>query len=977
MGKQRTTDRLGEIALAQGELFVIGGNRPIRLSDTEMVWYVVEGAVDVFVAEHSPGEPASDFKQLLRAGPGRLVFGVAEEEGGQSSIHVAKGLPDTHLRRIPRAAFADPQVAGQLTEQVEAWISDIAATIAREVVPRPRPERFLTAGEEVESASESVLTTRQGVIWVSCPDGNAAFLDTGEPTGDGPGLIPATVHSWIRLFRPSRLTVTSTQALAAKGALFAALAEFHRLALSADQLNRQLMLVDMANLQRSRVQHRRRSEEHARDSLIDVLKAGRVPAADGGPALLGALKLVGDHEGIRFRAPPHQKGGDEVALDLREIQRVSGVRARKIKLAADDRWWRGDSGAMLAFRRESGSPVALIPGGWWGRYRMVDPATGRTERVDARVARDLASEARYFYRALPQDEAVRSGALFRYAFRGLGRELARFVLAGLVVGLLMLVPSILLGVLVDRVIPSGSSRQLLELAVGVALVAVLAALVQTLQGTALMRMEATAAARAGAAIWDRMLGLSQRFFRRFSAGDLTMRAMAVQGLRDQVSGVVAGAVMSVIFLLPTFVLLFLYDTWIGWLGLVLGLVSLAVTSVLGILQLPLYRRLLEISRTVAGKLLQLLNGISKLRSTGSEGIGFAEWAKSYREQKRTEMQLGRLNEHLIAYLSAAPLLAVAALFAVAVYDGGADDGGSGLATGDFLAIYAAFMVFYSAVARLGSTFSAVAAILPAYQQMTPILDAVPGAASEGETPPELSGDVRIDQVNFRYTKDGPPVLRDISIHARAGEFVAIVGESGAGKSTLVRIALGLETPQSGAVYYDGHDLAHLNVRAVRSRISVVVQDASIRPGTVLDNIIGLSGELTENDAWRAARLAVIDKDIAAMPMQMHTVAGDRSVVFSGGQIQRIMLAAALVRDPSVLFLDEATNWLDNRSQAQVMQSVADLAVTRFVIAHRLSTIQKADSIYVLQDGQVAQTGAFDELMEAGGPFRDLARRQMA
>ena len=974
-------DRLGKIASARGEEFTGGGNRPIRLSDPETVWYVVRGAVDVFVAERSEDESAADFKQLLRAGPGRLLFGAAEADSTSSihissSIHIAKGLIDTHLLRVPRAAFtdpqiADPEVAGLLAEQVEAWISDIAAGIAREVMPRPRPERFLAAGEEVESASESVLTTRQGVVWVSSPDGNAAFLDTGDPPGDGLGFIPVTALSWIRLFRPSRLSVTSTQALQADGVLFDALAEFHQLAMSADEMNRRLMLADMANLQRSQVQHRRRSEERARDSLFDVLDARRAPAADRGPSLLAALRLIGDHEGIRFREPSRHKGAEDGDVDLREILRESKVRARKIKLAVDDRWWLGDSGALLAFRRESGAPVALIPGRMWGRYRLIDPATGSEERVDARVARDLAREARFFYRALPQEEAVHSVPLFRFALRGLGKEVARFSLTGLLVGLLMLVPSVLLGVLIDRVIPSGSNWQLVQISLSVVLLAVLVALMQILQGTTLMRIEAVAAARVGAALWDRMLGLSQRFFRRFSAGDLTVRAMAFQSLRDSVSGVVASAVLSVIFLLPTFVLLFLYNRRIGWLGLVLGLISLGVTAVFGILQFPLYRRLFDITRTVAGKLLQLLNGISKLRSTGSEGVGFAEWARAYREQKRTEMRLGRLNEFLLAYLSAAPLVAIAAVFAVSLY------GGGGLATGNFLVIYAAFMVFYAAVARLGGTFSAVAAILPAYQQMTPILDAVPETVSEGESPPELSGDVRIDHVNFSYAKDGPQVLRGVSIHARAGEFVAIVGESGAGKSTLVRLALGLETPQSGAVYYDGHDLARLNVRAVRSRISVVVQDASIQPGTVLDNIIGLSGDLTEDDAWRAARMAAIDQDIAAMPMQMQTVAGDRSVVFSGGQVQRIMLAAALVRDPSVLFLDEATNWLDNRSQAQVMQSISDLAVTRFVIAHRLSTIRHADSIYVLQDGQVAQTGAFHELIETDGPFRDLARRQMA
>ena len=975
--ERQAVDRLGEIALAQGEAFVGGGNRPIRLSDPEMLWYVVKGAIDVFVARRSGGEAESDFRQVLRAMPGRLIFSVADREGDTSAVYIAKGLPDTELRCVPRSAFAGPEVAGLLVEQIDAWITDFAATIAHDVEPRPRPMRLLTAGEEAGVVSESVLTARHGVVWVSAPEGDAAFLDTGEPDGDGPGLIPATLHSWIRLFRPSPLTVTSSAALAAEGLLFDALAEFHRLALSAEELNRRLMLVDMTNLQRAQSLHRRRSEESARDGLFGVLvPAPPLDAGDGGSALLAALGTVGRHEGIRFRFPPRRGAEGERPPDLAEIQRVSGVRARKIRLAAADQWWLGDSGALLAFRRGSGDggslhPVALVPGAS-GRYRMIDPETGRSERVDARLARDLDAEAHFFYRPLPHDEAVRPDAMFRFAFRGLGIDLARFTVAGLLAGLLMLAPPILLGLLVDHVIPSGSGRQLVELSLCLILLAVLAAFLQVLQGTALMRLEALAAARVGAALWDRMLGLPQRFFRRFSSGDLTTRAMAVQLLRDQVSGVVGAAVLSVIFLLPTFVLLFLYDTTIGWLGLALGLFSLGLTTVIGLRQLPLHRRLLAVSRRLAGKLLQLLNGVSKLRATGSEGIGFAMWARDYREQKQTEMQLGRLNEHLIAFLTAAPFLVTAAVFTVAM-----GDGGTALPTGDFLTVYAALMVFHGAVSRLGASFSAVAAILPACEQVGPILEAVPEVGSEGEPPPELSGDVHIDHVSFRYTEDGPLVLQDVSIRARAGEFVAVVGESGAGKSTLFRLALGLESPLSGAVYYDGRDLGRLNRRAVRSRISMVVQDASMRPGTVMENIVGLSGDLTEADAWEAARLAAIDEDIAAMPMGMHTVVGDSSSVFSGGQIQRIMLAGALARDPSVLFLDEATSWLDNRSQTKVMESMAGLAVTRFVSAHRLSTIRMADSIYVIEAGRVVQTGTFDSLMETDGPFRDLVRRQMA
>ena len=962
---------LREIALAQGETFIGGANHPIHLSDPDMLWYVVKGAVDIFTAQRSADGEASDFKQLLRAGAGRWIFGIANQEDISTSIYIAKGLPDTELRGVPRTVLAEVGADGLLAEQVDAWITDLAAALAREVDPRPRPHRFLAAGEEVEAAADNVLSTRSGVVWVSTPVGNAAFLDTGEPTGSGPGFIPVSVGSWIRLFHSCRLAVTTSAALETDGLLFPALAEFHRLALSAEEINRRLVLVDMANLQRAHLQRRSQSEERARDSLLGVLNAGRSPEGDRGTGLLSALETVGRHEGIRFRTPPHRRGTDEDAPDLTEIQRVSGVRARKVKLDPEDRWWRGDSGAMLAFRRESGKPVALVPG-VLGRYRMIDPETGLSERVDDGLARDLASEAYFFYRALPQEEPVGAGVLFRFAFRGLGKDLARFILAGLLVGLMMLTPPILLGALVDRVIPSGSGWQLLELSLSLVLLAVLTALLQLLQGTAMMRLEAAAAARVGAALWDRLLGLPQRFFRRFSSGDLTMRTMAFQGLRDQISGVVGNALLSVIFLLPTFLLLFLYDTRIGWLGLGLGLASLGITAAIGILQLPHQRRLLTISRQLAGRLLQLLNGFSKLRSTGSEGIGFALWAQNYREQKQTEMRLGRLNEHLIAFLAAAPLLAAAAVFAAAMRDGRAV-----LPVGDFLTIYAAFMVFYSAVAKLGASFTAVAAVMPAYEQATPILEAKPETGARGEPPPELSGELHVDRVNFRYTEDGPLVLQDVSIHARAGEFVAVVGESGAGKSTLFRLALGLEAPLSGAVYYDGRDLARLNKRAVRSRISMVVQDVSLHPGTVLENIIGVAGNLTEEDAWRAARLASVDGDIAAMPMQMHTATGDKSAIFSGGQIQRIMLAAALVRDPSVLFLDEATNWLDNKSQTQVMHNVAELAVTRFVTAHRLSTIRMANRIYVLQDGRVVQTGTFNELFEIDGPFRNLVRRQMA
>ena len=193
----------------------------------------------------------------------------------------------------------------------------------------------------------------------------------------------------------------------------------------------------------------------------------------------------------------------------------------------------------------------------------------------------------------------------------------------------------------------------------------------------------------------------------------------------------------------------------------------------------------------------------------------------------------------------------------------------------------------------------------------------------------------------------------------------------------MRLALGLEEPTGGAVYYDGRDLANLDRRSVRRQVGVVVQDGALQPGNILDNIVGIGDNLSIDDAWQAARLADLDGDISAMPMEMFTPVGDSIATFSGGQMQRIRIAAALVRNPQVLFLDEATSWLDASSQARVIQGIESLAVTRIVIAHRISTIRKADRIYVLQAGRLIQHGGFDELFQTEGVFHDLVRRQVA
>jgi len=216
----------------------------------------------------------------------------------------------------------------------------------------------------------------------------------------------------------------------------------------------------------------------------------------------------------------------------------------------------------------------------------------------------------------------------------------------------------------------------------------------------------------------------------------------------------------------------------------------------------------------------------------------------------------------------------------------------------------------------------------------------------------------------------------VSLEIKPGEFVAFVGASGCGKSTLMRVLLGFEVPNKGAVYYDGQDLSALDVRLVRQQMGVVLQVSRVMPTELFRNIVGMSSR-TIQDAWVAAEMAGLAEDIRQMPMGMHTWVAEGGGTLSGGQRQRLLIARALVNSPKVLFLDEATSALDNQTQAIVTESMRRMAATRIVIAHRLSTIVHADRICYLEKGRIAESGTYDELMAKKGLFAKLAERQMA
>lgn len=705
------------------------------------------------------------------------------------------------------------------------------------------------------------------------------------------------------------------------------------------------------------------------DDDIMAGSLGRLKAAVSGKKVVSssseleenALQSIFSWFGVKAINPPSLMEDFNSRLEF--MLNPTGIMKRKICLS--DEWWKDGYGPILAFL-ENGLAVALLPGKFGG-YEWTDYDEGKVKKVGKEEAKKFQEEAFCFYRPFPLKEMnVRD--FIQFSIRAIDRgDIVFFFFFSFFVGILGLVAPYITEMIFNTIIPLGNWSSLAAIGVAGVGVTIAFVLIQLTKNFYIKRMLQKVKISVENAAMSRVLHIPVQFFKEYNAGELQSRIEVLSQICDILGDTAFSAVVSGMFSIIYIFQIYSFAPSLN--GLVILIIALQVlTIIVGIIcQSRVNQKKLKISAKLNGLVFRLFSGIQKIKLSGAEKRAFAQWAKIYADYVEVVYNppiLVKIQSVLFSILSLGGMILI---YAAAMKNG--------IGQADYMAFLASYGLVSGAIETISLSVEEIAQIKPLFQMAEPILKTVPEVGGGKKILNRITGNIELSNVSFRYTEDGPWILDKVNLKIRPRQYVAIVGKTGCGKSTLMRLLLGFETPVQGAVLYDNQDIQTVDLRSLRQKIGVVLQNSKLFAGDIYSNIVISAPWLTVDDAWEAAALSGVDSDIKKMPMGMQTIVTEGGGGISGGQRQRLMIARAIAPKPKVLMFDEATSALDNVTQKIVSESLERLKCTRIVIAHRLSTVRHCDRIIVLDQGKIVEDGTYEQLLEKNGFFAELVRRQ--
>lgn len=644
--------------------------------------------------------------------------------------------------------------------------------------------------------------------------------------------------------------------------------------------------------------------------------------------------------------------------------RPSGIMRRNVRLS--EGWYKDAIGAMLGTKKD-GSIIVLLPGKMHG-YCYKDYATGKVIQINQRNAGEIEENAICFYQPLPLRK-MKMMDLVKYIFGQLHmRDYLLIILASLVSTILGMATPRITYYLYGTVLELKSMVLLIGAVLSLLCVQLANGFLTVIKGILNANISTKLNLSVQSAVMMRVLSLPPDFFKEYSSGNLAKRVEYVNSLCTMLFDTIFSVGLSAIFSTIYIRQVFKFAPPLVLPALLVTLITLTFSVITALIQMKITERQMAEAGRENGMVYAMFNGLSKIKNAGAEKRAFARWGKQYVRGAQYLYQPPMLLKINNVIITAITLLGTIVMYYTAIrFD---------ISVADYLAFDSAYGMVSGAFSTLAGAAINAAMIQPIMKMIQPIMETEPEIDEGRSVVTELRGTIELNNVSFRYKESMPYVLDDLSLKIKSGQYVAIVGKTGCGKSTLMRILLGFEKPQKGAVYYDGKDINTIDMKSLRRKIGVVMQNGKLFQGDIYSNITISAPWLTQEDAWEAAEMSGMAEDIRQMPMGMSTIISEGQGGISGGQRQRLMIARAIAPKPRILMFDEATSALDNITQKTVSDSLDRLKCTRIVIAHRLSTIRHCDRIIVIDQGKIVEDGTYEELLALNGYFRELVERQM-
>ena len=526
-------------------------------------------------------------------------------------------------------------------------------------------------------------------------------------------------------------------------------------------------------------------------------------------------------------------------------------------------------------------------------------------------------------------------------------------------------------VLLDDVVPSGKTSDLWVL-IAIVIVAISVQAVTSFLLTKILSVQAQyLISELRAQVQKKVLSLPISFFDNTKSGALVSRIMSdVEGVRNLIGTGLVQLVGGSFTAIVSLIILIKLNAWMTLFVFVpltfFGIIALKAFKYIR----PIFRTRGKINAEVTGRLTETLAGVRVIKAFNAEE----------QEHKIFETGVDRLFQNVKKSLTATALMTSSSTFLIGVATTGIMGIGgyymmqSEMTTGEFLFFTLILGFMIAPIVQMSNIGSQLTEALAGLDRTEELMN----MAAEEDDPnrtielDNFKGEIEFKNVSFAY-EDGKPVLHDINFKAQSGSVIALVGSSGSGKSTIAGLSATFLNPKSGQITIDGEDISKVNLKSFRKHLGVVLQDEFLFEGTIRENIMFPRPNASEEQLQAAVIAAYVNEFTDRFDDGLETLIGERGVKLSGGQRQRIAIARAILADPKIIILDEATSNLDTESEALIQKSLGELTKNRttIVIAHRLSTIRKADQILVIEDGRIVERGNHDDLIATKGRYYDL------